>query len=565
MQPITKTIEAVSGSHTARSVAGEAQAGCLQTDPHASNATLDDHRPSSMDETNDLLTGTGYLESLRDGREVYIHGERVKDVTTHPAFRNSARSIARLYDSLHDPAMMETLTAVDQFGHRTHKFFKPSCDARELSEARDAIAAWARLSYGFMGRTPDYKAAFMATLGADPSFYAPFEANALNWYKKYASRALFLNHVIVNPPVDRKKPVHEVADVFVHVLKETDGGIVVSGAKMLATGSALTHATFVAQNSATELQKGKAEDFALVFLAPMDTPGTRLISRTSYEERSSRHPFDYPLSSRFDENDAVLIFENAFIPWENVLVYRDIQKATAFYAASGFFNRYNLQSGTRLGVKLDFMAGLFAKGIVSNGTDDFRGIQVALGDIIAWRHLIWALTSAMVLDPQKGPGQSVIPKLENAATLRLFATECWPAVHRIFETYLGGSPLVTPSSCLDLKNPALAPTIEKYYRGSDCSAVQRIKLFKLIWDAIGSEFGGRHMLYEINYAGNFEQVRIDCLNFAKRKGLIDAFTQSVDRCMSEYDLDGWTNPIWSPGDYAAPRPNSAMPDKGVRP
>lgn len=234
-----------------------------------------------------LLTGERYLESLRDGREVFIYGERVADVTRHPAFQNSARSVARLYDALHDPAQRDRLTAVDEYGHRTHKFFMPSCNAQELAEARDAIADWARLSYGFMGRTPDYKASFMASLAANPAFYAPYDANALAWYKRYASQALFLNHVLVNPPIDRKKPVHEVADVFVHAEKERDDGIVVSGAKMLATGSALTHATFVAQNSATMLEKGKAENFALVFIVPMDTPGTRLICRPSYEKASS--------------------------------------------------------------------------------------------------------------------------------------------------------------------------------------------------------------------------------------------------------------------------------------
>jgi len=497
--------------------------------------------------TDRLLTGEEYLESLRDGRAVYIYGERVDDVTRHPAFRNSARSVARLYDALHDPATRDTLTAVDDFGIRTHRFFKPSRSAQELLEARDAIAIWSRLSYGFMGRTPDYKAAFMASLGAAPDFYAPFGENALAWYRRYASRGLFLNHVLVNPPVDRKKPVHEVVDVFCHVVRETDGGIIVSGAKMLATGSALTHATFVAQNSAAQLEPGKAEDFALVFIAPVDTPGSRLICRASYEQHA-HSPFDYPLSSRFDENDAVLIFDNAFIPWENVLVYRDIAKATAFYAQSGFLPRFNLQAGTRLGVKLDLMCGLFQRGIASNGTDAFRGVQVAFGDVIGWRNLIWALTTAMCLDPMPGPGNSVVPKLETAATLRLFGTVGWPAVKEIFENYLGGSPLVVPSSRDDLLNPELRPLIDRYYRGSDSSAEERIKLFKLVWDAIGTEFGGRHELYERNYAGNNEQVRLDLVNFARARGLLGEFGNLVDQCMSDYDLQGWTSDTWLPND-----------------
>ncbi len=493
--------------------------------------------------TDALMDGQEYLESLRDGREVYIYGERIKDVTTHPSSRNAARSIARLYDALHAPATRDALTTVDRYGIRTHKFFTASYTPQELLSARDAMAIWARMTYGFMGRTPDYKAAFMATLGANPEFYAPYTENGRNWYKRYAAKGLFLNHVLVNPPVDRKRPVHEVSDVFVHVVKETDGGIVVNGAKMLATGSAITNATFVAQNSAVHLEKGKAEDFALVFIAPMDTPGSKLICRPSYEA-AAHSPFDYPLSSRFDENDAVIIFDNAFIPWENVLVYRDIERAQRFYAASGFLNRYNLQSGTRLAVKLDLMCGLLAKGLAANGTDDFRGIQATLGEVVAWRNLIWALTTAMCLDPQPGPGDSVMPKLENASTLRLFATLAWPRVKEIFETILGGAPIVTPSSHKDLENPKLRPLLDQYYRGSDSSAEERIKLFKLIWDAIGTEFGGRHELYERNYSGNNEQVRLDVLTFAKHRGILDECHKLVEQCMSDYDLKGWTSPAW---------------------
>ena len=498
---------------------------------------------SSGTVTDDLLNGQRYLASLQDAREIYIYGERVPDVTKHPAFRNSCCSIARLYDALHDPQQRDVLTTVDHLGHRTHKFFKPSTTAQELLEAREALIAWARLSYGFMGRTPDYKAAFMASMAANPEFYAPFDESARKWYVKYSSQCLFLNHVLINPPVDRNRPVHEVDDVFVHVVEEKDDGVVVSGAKMLATGSAMTHATFVAQNSAVVLDKDKAKDFALVFLAPMDTPGTRLICRPSYEG-NARSPFDHPLSSRFDENDAVLIFDSAFIPWENVLVYRDPERANAFYQQSRFVNRYNLQSGSRLGVKLDLMAELFANAIETNGTDTFRGVQAALGEILAWRHLIWALTTAMCLDPEPAPGNTVVPKAEYAFTLRMFATECWPAVRHIFEKFLGGSLLVTPSSYKDLQSPDLRPLLDKYYRGSSSSAEERVKLFKLIWDAIGTEFGARHELYEINYSGNHEQIRLDVANVSRRKGILAGCKGLVEKCMSDYDLDGWRDSTW---------------------
>ncbi|MCU0490584.1 MAG: 4-hydroxyphenylacetate 3-hydroxylase family protein [Chloroflexaceae bacterium] len=495
---------------------------------------------------SNLMTGAEYLESLRDGREIYLNGERVQDVTTHPAFRNAAASIARVYDSLHDPQHRDTLTTVDRFGNRTHKFFTPSYTPQELLEAREAIALWSRMSYGFQGRTPDYKASFMASLGAGPEFYEPYAANASRWYQEYASRCLFLNHVIVDPPVDRNKPLEETRDVYLHVEEETDGGLIISGAKMMGTGSALTHATFVAQNSASaaRLQDGKTEDFALVCLIPISTPGQKLICRASYES-SARSPFDNPISSRYDENDAVLVFDKAFVPWDNVLVYRDINKARGFYAASGFMNRYVLQATTRLAVKLDFMCGLLLKGVACNGTADFRGVQVAVGEVIAYRNLFWALTAAMCLDTQPGVGGSVVPKLEHASAARVFAAGAWAKIKEIFDIYLGGAPLVVPSSYRDLENPELRPLLDRFYRGTDMNAEERIKLYKLIWDVTGSEFAGRYSLYERNYSGNHEQMRIDALAFANRTGRSDEFRALVDQCMSDYGINGWTGATWS--------------------
>jgi aromatic ring hydroxylase len=150
----------------------------------------------------------------------------------------------------------------------------------------------------------------------------------------------------------------------------------------------------------------------------------------------------------------------------------------------------------------------------------------------------------MVFDPAPGPGGSVVPKLEFAAALRVFSTECWGEVRQTFETILGGAPIVIPSSNRDLLNVELEPLIERYYRGSDGSALERIKLYKLIWDAIGSEFGGRHALYERNYSGNNEQVRLDVLTFSRARGILGAGLAMVEQCMADYDLDGWASDTW---------------------
>jgi 4-hydroxyphenylacetate 3-monooxygenase len=135
-------------------------------------------------------TSAEYLESLRDGREIWIYGERVKDVTTHPAFRNTVRMMGRLYDALHDSRKDILCAETDTgSGGYTHKFFKAPRTVDEMVGSRDAIAEWARVTYGWMGRSPDYKAAFLATLGANSDYYAPFDENARPLVQKGSGRS----------------------------------------------------------------------------------------------------------------------------------------------------------------------------------------------------------------------------------------------------------------------------------------------------------------------------------------------------------------------------------------
>jgi 4-hydroxyphenylacetate 3-monooxygenase len=150
-------------------------------------------------------TGKEFLDSLDDGREVWIYGERVKNITTHPAFQNCARMLARLYDALHDDHRRghHVLTESTEWGGFTHRYFRAPTTVGEQVAGRDAIAAWARITYGWLGRSPDYKAAFLGTLGANAEFYAPYQANARRWYQFSQERVPFINHAIIHPPVDR--------------------------------------------------------------------------------------------------------------------------------------------------------------------------------------------------------------------------------------------------------------------------------------------------------------------------------------------------------------------------
>lgn len=496
------------------------------------------------------FTGAEYLESLRDGREVYIYGERVKDITRHPAFRNAARSAARLYDGLHDPALKDVLTAPTDTGSGgyTQRFFKAARSADDVVKQRDAIAAWARLTYGWMGRSPDYKASFLNTLGANAGFYGKYADNARAWYRRAQESVLYVNHALVNPPIDRSKPADHVKDVYITIQKENDAGIFVSGAKVVATNSALTHYNFLGQNMAQEINDPA---MVVMFMAPMDTPGIKLICRPSYElaAATTGSPWDYPLTSRFDENDAIFVFDNAFIPWENVLIHRDIERLKTFYPQSGFVNGYTLQACTRLAVKLDFIAGLLMKAARTTGVEAFRGVQVHIGEVIGWRNLMWALTDAMSRNPDPWVEGAVLPNLRAGSAYRLFATEAYPAVRAIVEKVVASGLIYLPSHSRDLKNPEIEKYLARYVRGSNgIGHVERIKIMKLLWDAIGTEFGARHELYELNYAGSHELVRLFPLQHATATGVTKELEAFAEQCMSDYDLDGWTSDAWANGD-----------------
>lgn len=489
------------------------------------------------------MTGDEYIKSLQDDREVWIYGERVKDVTTHPAFRNSIRMAARLYDAMHKPELQDKLMVPTDTGSggKTMSFFRTPHSVEDLKQDRIAIETWARMSYGWLGRSPDYKAAFLGTLGGMPDFYEPFQENAKRWYKESQEKVLYWNHAIINPPVDRHLPPDQVGDVFMKVEKETDSGLIVSGAKVVATGSAITNYNFIAHYGLPI----KRKEFALICTVPMDAPGVKLISRASYSHQAAvmGTPFDYPLSSRMDENDSVFVFDKVLIPWENVFAYGDVEKINNFFPQTGFINRFTFQGVIRLATKLDFIAGLLMKALEIAGTQDFRGVQTRVGEVLGWRNMFYALIDGMTLNPDAGPNGTVLPKLDYGLSYRMFMSIGYPRIKEIIEQDVASGLIYLNSSALDFKTPEIRPYLDKYVRGSDgVEAVDRVKLMKLLWDSIGTEFGGRHELYERNYSGNHENVKAEILFAAQAQGTTDYMKGFADQCLAEYDLDGWTVP-----------------------
>lgn len=487
------------------------------------------------------FTGDEYLASLDDGREVWIYGERVTNVTQHPAFHNTARILARLYDALHDPQRQSRLICPTDTGSGgyTHAFFKTSTSVEQLMYARGAIEEWSRMTYGWMGRTPDFKGAFIATLGANAEFYAPYEANARCWYQKAQERVLYLNHAIAKPPIDQD-PTKGDDEVQLRVIRETDGGIIVSGAKSVATNSALTHYTLVAQ-AGPVIQKATA----LNFILPINAPGVKLICRPSYQMAAQLvgSPFDYPLTSQYDENDAILICDEVLVPWENVFIYGNLRKTATFMSHSGFHTNAGFHGCIRLGVKLDFLAGLLLKSLETTGALKHRGVQVHVGEVLAWRNMIWSLVEAMTLAPAVWSNGALLPNHEAVLAYYALAPNIYSQIRKIFTDVLGSYLIYYNSHAADFQNPELRPYLDTYLQGSQSQdAVERVKLAKLTWDAIGSEFGGRHDLYERNYSGNHEVIRLNNYRHAIASDQAHDLKAFVDQCLSEYDLGGWKMP-----------------------
>jgi 4-hydroxyphenylacetate 3-monooxygenase len=263
-------------------------------------------------------------------------------------------------------------------------------------------------------------------------------------------------------------------------------------------------------------------------------------------------PFDYPLSSRFDENDAIFVFDNAFIPWEDVLLHRDLEKLKNFFPQSGFLAGYQFQGCTRLAVKLDFLVGVILKALRATGAEEFRGNQAMLGEVIAWRNLFWGLTEAMAANPTSWVDGAVLPNEQSGSSYRVFAGDAYGRVKEIVEKIIASALIYLPSSARDFKNSTVDKYLAQYVRGSyGITYKERIKVMKLLWDAIGTEFGGRHELYEMNYAGNHEDIRIQAMWNARTTGTLDRMIALADQCLSDYDEHGWRSEAWvDPDDVA---------------
>lgn len=450
---------------------------------------------------NGIRTGKEYLEGLRDGRDVWIHGEKVKDVTTHPGLSRGAHTLAGFLDRQFDPKYQDKVT-YEEGGKRyamSHLIPKTKDD---IVRRGNAFYEWATWSNGMFGRTPDYKNASVMSFAAGSSFLEQakpeYGENMRNYYEYVRSNDKVLTHTLVNPTFnyEQAKEGKYSDKVALQIVKETDAGIVVNGARLLATLG--PHSDEIEVFPST-LLKGSDENlpYAFAFAIPIDTPGMRLICRDTYDHGKSH--FDAPLASRFEEMDAVVTFNNVLVPWERVFMYRDPLMCNKAFAETNAVIHMMHQVACGKLAKAEFVIGLLCAMARATGKDKDMTVKGQIAEAMWMAESVRALRfSAEQLSHEDKFG-NFVPLRRPLDTSRNLFPKMYPRLIEIVQE-LGSSSLMATPCEADLNNE-LADDVGQYFQTINMKSKDRIALFRLAHDVAVSGFGNRQVLYERFFFG----------------------------------------------------------------
>jgi 4-hydroxyphenylacetate 3-monooxygenase len=442
-----------------------------------------------------------YVASLRDGRAVFLDGARIPDVTTHPAFAEPIRRIAERYEAARQaPEITECVDPAS--GQRVGAMWLIPRSAEDLGRRRAVHRFWAEGSYGLMGRTPDHVASVLTGFAGWRQLFdragSRFGDHVVQFYERARDEDLYVAYAIVPPQIDRATPAHQHPEPFLHtgVVKETDAGIVIRGAHAIATS--VTMADWLYVSYITPLAPGDV-DYAISLVMPVNTEGLRLYPRRPYATLATS-VYDYPLSARYDEVDTTVVFDDVFVPWEHVFVYRNVGLVSAQFHESPAHVTANFQSLVRFGVKLEFLAGLAHKLVATQRSDGDPTTQATLGgDLAAYCVAFDALVKAAERFPLISQGYAR-PHPQYVYAGMSLQRRLIVDMYRTVRELAGGAFQTMPSSEASFASPETRRDVERYYRASTTPAHDRIKLLRLIWDLIGTEYGGRQLQYEMFYS-----------------------------------------------------------------
>ena len=480
-----------------------------------------------------MRSGRQYVDALGDDRRVYLAGTRVPNVAEHPAFASAIQTVAALYDVALDPANDIQFSPAESGGPANKAFMIPR-SADDLKARRLASVRLAQVSHGFIGRGPDHVAGFLAGFASAPDVFDRARAgcgeNVVRYYRMVRDNDLYVTYVIIPPHVDRSKIGRGQSDAYlqVGVVAERDDGVILRGSQKLGTGTVLADELFV---SCMVPQKPGDEDYALSFAVPVSTPGLKLYPRRPYAPAQTG-AYDYPLSSRFDESDALAVFDDAFVPWERIFVYRDVELTRNQFFHTPAHVLGNTQAQVRLAVKMQFIAGVGRKIAALSGTDTNPQVIDILGDLAYLAASVEGMVLAAEANFRIDARGVAVPDARFMYALMGQQAELYPRALHLLRLLTTSSVIQLPDSYLAQVSPETAADTERYVRSTGVSSEEHIKLYRLAWDLIGSEFASRHHQYEMFYAGAPSVGKAH----AFRNYRYDEAVDQVDRFLNSYSL-----------------------------
>jgi len=451
-------------------------------------------------------TGAQYISRLSEmSTEVWIRGERIEDVTTHPALRNGVRSVADLYDMQLDPGLQEEMTyASPTDGEPVGLSFLIPRTVEDLERRRAMMTRWAWSSCGMMARTPDFLNVAITAWAGGAEYFGQnrpeFKKNVLDYYEFIRENDITLTHTLVNLQKSRIPGMADNLDeqVALTVMRETDAGIIVKGSRMLATLGPITDEIAV-YPTRSHLLGDNAWRQAFSFSIPCDTPGVKFMCRESLDQ--GRSHFDHPLGSRFEEMDAVVFFDDVLVPWERVFLLGDVDMCNNHGNATQMNTHTGHQVTTRCVVKAEFILGLAGQMVETLGSEQLDHVQERMGELVCYLEILKACVRASEADAKLNEWGVMCPSTAPLVAGRnLFPRMMYPRMAEIIQI-LGSSSLMALPSEADF-DTALTPEVERYLATDNSSARDRARLFHLAWDVTCSSFGGRQVLYERFFGGD---------------------------------------------------------------
>ena len=454
-----------------------------------------------------IKNGKQFLDTLSAEREIYIEGERVKDVISDPRFSGATKTMAHLMDIQSDPDLSEVMTynsptSGDKVG-MTH--IQPQ-SRDDVIARNDAIKVWMDASCGMMGRSPDYKNCIISNYAAAKDVFKrdAFDGsqNIQNFYEHVRENDAVTTHVLVNPQIDRSKHAHlETSDIVAQIVKETDAGIVIRGARMVATLCAMANELLVMPAAATWSNETRdTSDFSFGFAIPTSTPGLKFICRPPVAHTNAPSLMDHPLSLQYDESDGMVIFDDVLVPWERVFIHRDPDFDLKVNPNSYIAHSMLMQSVVRAQAKSEFMMALAFSIARSTKIDQHIPVQVKLAEMISMTEFVRSCRITAEHDAHKTEFGTWVGGIRPLQTWQTFFFEMYNRQCEIITT-LGAGGLVAVPSFAEIAGD-LKEDVEKYFQVANADAPRRIKLMRLAYDSALSSFAGRQRLYEQYYTGD---------------------------------------------------------------